>query len=240
MTLMRRQGRFTLTIAAGLVLAVCIGLAEMPAHAQGPVATQKPIPDDVWQAMQGSSWHASFDAAQCARPEDCVCPPRDSLALLSIPYRDFEGRQQMGSLIVAREVADEVADAFTEIFASGEFHIASMDLVDRYGGNDDASMAANNTSAFNCRLTTSGSRLSAHALGTAIDINPVQNPYVSGDTTLPPAGDTFDEASERSVERPGLIVEGDIVTKAFAKRGWIWGGTWTSLKDYQHFSKDGR
>ena len=220
------------------MLAASMGLAALPAQAQ--MATQEPIPEDVWQGMQGSSWHASFDAAQCARPEDCLCPSRESLVLLSVPYRDFEDREKVGRLIVAREVADDVADAFIEIFASGEFRIASMELVDRYGGNDDASMAANNTSAFNCRLTTSGSRLSAHALGTAIDINPVQNPYVSGDTTLPPAGKTFDEAAERTIESPGVIVEGDIVTKAFARRGWIWGGTWTSLKDYQHFSEDGR
>lgn len=240
MRLMTGQGKSARVIARALTLVVCMGLLPLPSQAQAPMATQEPIPDDVWQAMQGSSWHASFDAARCARPEDCICPPRESLALLSVPYRDFDDREKAGRLIVAGEIADEVADAFTEIFASGTFRIARMELVDRYGGDDDASMAANNTSAFNCRLTTSGSRLSAHAFGAAIDINPVQNPYVSGDTTLPPAGAGFDEVSERSADRPGVIVEGDIVTEAFGKQGWIWGGTWTSLKDYHHFSKDGR
>jgi hypothetical protein len=222
-----------------LAIACCMGLTSFAAQAQTISATQAPIPDDIWQAMQGVSWHAEFDTTKCEKPEACVCPPRDSLVLLSLPYRDFDDREQMGQLIVAKSVASEVADAFSEIYASGAFRIAGMELVDRYDGSDDASMAANNTSAFNCRLTTSGSRLSAHALGTAIDINPVQNPYVSGNTVLPPAGDNFDEMSERTDAPPGVIVEGDIVTEAFAKQGWVWGGNWTSLKDYQHFSRDG-
>lgn len=225
---------------SALAIAFCMVLVGYSVNAQTISATQTPIPDDIWQAMQGVSWHASFDAANCGKPEECVCPPRDSLVLLSLPYRDFDDRERVGKLIVAKSVASEVADAFSEIFASGAFRIAGMELVDRYDGSDDASMAANNTSAFNCRLTTNGSRLSSHALGTAIDINPVQNPYVSGDTVLPPAGDDFDEMSERSDAPIGVIVEGDIVTKAFAKQGWVWGGNWTSLKDYQHFSKDGR
>jgi poly-gamma-glutamate synthesis protein (capsule biosynthesis protein) len=227
-------------IVLGVVLASCFWFAALPAIAQEPVVSQEPIPDAVWQSMQGRSWHESFADAQCARPEDCTCPPRESLVLLSVPYRDFDDRVQVGQLIVAKAVADEVADAFDEIFASGQFRIAAMELVDRYGGDDDASMAANNTSAFNCRLTTGGSRLSAHAFGTAIDVNPVQNPYVKGDTTLPPAGRAYDEASERSGDRPGVIVEGDAVTTAFARRGWVWGGDWSTLKDFQHFSKDGR
>jgi len=214
-------------------------LAAFPALSQ-TMARQEPIPDAVWQAMQGKSWHGSFAAAQCARPEDCACPPREALVLLSVPYRDFDDRERIGRLIVARAVADEIAGAFTEIFESGQFRIAGMELVDQYGGDDDASMAANNTSAFNCRLTTSGRTLSAHAFGTAIDINPLNNPYVRGKTTLPPAGQAFDEAAERAAGHPGVIVAGDVVTGAFAKRGWVWGGNWTNLKDYQHFSKDGR
>jgi hypothetical protein len=229
-------GRGTLS---ALAFACCMSLASFSAHGQAISATQEPIPNEVWRAMQGVSWHAKFDTTKCENPEECVCPLRDSLVLLSLPYRDFDDSQQVGQLIVAKSVASEVADAFSEIFASGAFRIARMELVDRYDGSDDASMAANNTSAFNCRLTTSGTRLSAHALGTAIDINPVQNPYVSGNTVLPPAGNEFDEVYERSPAPTGVIVEGDVVTESFAKQGWVWGGNWTSLKDYQHFSKDG-
>jgi poly-gamma-glutamate synthesis protein (capsule biosynthesis protein) len=101
-------------------------------------------------------------------------------------------------------------------------------------------MAANNTSAFNCRLATSGSSLSSHSFGTAIDINPVQNPYVKGNLTLPPAGTAYDEPAERAGDRIGVIAPGDAVASAFEAIGWTWGGDWSSLKDYQHFSADGR
>lgn len=90
-----------------------------------------------------------------------------------------------------------------------------MEPVYRHDGSDDRSMAANNTSAFNCRLTTSGTRLSEHSYGKAVDINPVQNPYVKGETTLPPAGAEYDSAEERSGNRPGVIRSGDVVVQAF-------------------------
>ena len=203
-------------------------------------ATIEPIPDDLWHAMQGRSWHASLDSSQCALPEECACPPRTSLVLVSVPYLNFEGNRREGQLIVAKEVAESVAAIFEDIFASGQFPIASIEPINRFDGDDDASMTANNTSAFNCRLTTGGTRLSSHAFGTAIDINPVQNPYVKGTTTLPGNGRAFDEPSERSADRAGVLIDGDVATTAFAKRGWTWGGNWTSLKDYQHFSIDGR
>ena len=108
-------------------------------------------------------------------------------------------------------------------------------------------MAANNTSAFNCRLVTKGTTLSVHGEGQAIDINPVQNPYVTKTTTLPPAGKSFDEDSERKASSVvGIIRNGDDVHKAFVglkKDGgieWRWGGDWTDKKDYQHFSKNGK
>lgn len=225
---------------ARLLFAAVLAVVALESGTAEPIAAWGPIPDDLWQKMQGRSWHARFDTENCERPEDCVCPPRESLALVSVPYRDFEGVARTGQLVVAASVAPDVAGVFEEIFTSGAFRIAAMVPVYRYDGSDDASMDANNTSAFNCRLTTGGSRLSSHAFGTAIDINPVQNPYVKGDTTLPPAGKAFDEAAERSAGHAGVIVKGDVVTTAFAKRDWSWGGEWESLKDYQHFSSDGR
>ena len=211
-----------------------------PTFAQQMTVKQEPIPDEIWANMQGKSWHQRLANAKCARAKDCQCPPRESLVLLSVPYLDFKAQPKLGRLIVARSVADEVGKAFTQIFESRQFQIQRMELVDVYGGDDDASMAANNTSAFNCRLTTNGTRLSAHASGEAIDINPVQNPYVRGSTTLPPAGKAFDEPAERSAKTPGLITSDQIVVKAFDAQGWKWGGNWQNSKDYQHFSKDGR
>lgn len=142
-------------------------------------------------------------------------------------------------MIVATSAADGIARAMQAIFDSGKYPFQEIALVDTYGGDDDKSMAANNTSAFNCRLTTGGTSLSAHSYGTAIDINPVQNPYVKGTLTLPPAGKAFDEPAERAAGGPGVIVADDVVVSAFKAIGWKWGGEWTSLKDYQHFSADG-
>jgi hypothetical protein len=102
-----------------------------------------------------------------------------------------------------------------------------MELVEKFGGSDEASMAADNTSAFNCRRIAGTSRWSEHAYGRAIDINPVENPHVTA-------------AIDRSQLRPGMIVADDVVVKAFAAIGWSWGGTWRSSKDYQHFSATGR
>ena len=102
--------------------------------------------------------------------------------------------------------------------------------------DDDASMAADNTSAFNCPAVTGGTGWSEHSYGRAVDVNPVENPYVRGTTVLPPAGAAFVDRHAA----PGVILDGDVVVQAFAAHGWQWGGHWTSPKDYQHFSTTGR
>jgi hypothetical protein len=111
-----------------------------------------------------------------------------------------------------------------------------MRPVDAYRGSDDASMAADNTSAFNCRAAVAPGpkRWSVHAYGRAIDVNPVENPYLEGGRVLPPAGRAF---ADRLRRRMGMA-EGALV-RAFATVGWGWGGRW-SAPDYQHFSADGR
>lgn len=143
----------------------------------------------------------------------------------------------MGFLIVARSVSSDVARAFQEIFDSGQFRIAKMRLIDDYNGNDDASMDDNNTSGFNCRTVVGTRRLSKHALGLAIDINPVQNPYLDARETAPRAGQLYDEPYERRAGIRGLIMKGDVVTNAFARIGWSWGGNFRNIKDYQHFAR---
>lgn len=186
-----------------------------------------PIPNDTWAAMQGVSWHSGLP-----------CPARADLRLLTVPYVDFKGRTQQGQLIVAQGVAKDMLDIFADIHAA-DYPIQSMKLVHHFRGDDGFSMAANNTSAFNCRVVAGTSRLSQHAFGRAIDINPVQNPYVNGGRTSPSAGVDFDETAERTAQARGVIVAGDAVVTAFKARGWGWGGDWTSMKDYQHFSANG-
>ena len=149
-------------------------------------------------------------------------PPdiRDSLVLLDLEYFGFDQ---------ACHLAADVRAIFEEI-ASARFPIAQMLPVVAFDWSDDASMAANNSSAFNYRLAVGKAKLSQHAYGRAIDINPVQNPYIKGVLILPPHG-VYNPAV------PGtLLPEGPVVT-AFEKRGWTWGGRWTTLKDWHHFEK---
>ena len=225
---MRRYKLSILSFASTLIGLLAISQITIATEAGNGRGSWAPIPDHVWSAMQNKSWHPGFG-----------CPGRKKLALLSLPYRDFNGQMQTGRLIAARDVADDLVTVFEKMFRSG-FQIQQMRLVHRFGGNDNRSMNANNTSAFNCRKVTGGRRLSQHSFGRAIDINPVQNPYVRKHITQPAAGRRFASPRARRAEQPGLIRKGDKVTKAFALIGWKWGGNWRSLKDYQHFSKSGR
>ena len=158
--------------------------------------------------------------------------------MLRIPYLDFQGNTQIGSMVVAKSAATKVAAAFQEIYDSKKFRIFRMALIDEYEGDDDKSMEANSTSAFNCRTTDRGA-MSRHASGTAVDINPIQNPYREGSVTSPEAGRAYDQPQKRRSDIVGIIVNGDVVTGAFARQGWRWGGNWKRTVDYQHFSNDG-
>ena len=159
----------------------------------------------------------------------------DRLRLVEVVHTDLDGRERWGHLVVHRDVADDVGAAFVTLRERG-FPIARMEPIEHFRGDDDASMAANNTSAFNCRRVTSGTRFSEHAYGWAIDLNPVQNPYVRAGTVLPPAGRDY---VDRSRIRPGMLARPGAV-EVFDALGWGWGGDWRSLKDYQHVSLTGR
>ena len=194
-----------------------------------PPTTQEPLSDAVWQRMAGRSWHAKAG-----------CPNRADLVLLRMPFHDFDGRERIGQMIVGKAVAATVTKIFDEIYRT-DFRIFSIRPVDDFEGDDQASMAANNSSAFNCRAMTGGTGLSAHAQGLAIDINPVQNPYVKGAKTEPASATGLDQPAERAAAKDiGLIRPDGPVVAIFKKHGWKWGGAWTSLKDYQHFSSTGR
>jgi hypothetical protein len=165
------------------------------------------------------------------------CPtPVDSLRHVALTHWDFEGGVKRGELVIAADTVEPLRGVFHGLF-EGRFPIERMQLVGDFEGDDDRSMAANNTSAFNCRMSTGGTRWSDHSYGTAIDLNPVQNPYVKGDIIAPRQGEAF---ADRTNLRPGMIAKGDLVWTAFAEAGWKWGGEWRTLKDYQHFSRSGR
>ena len=194
---------------------------QEPPPAQPPFqATVRAVDAATAAEMIGVSWH-----------EGCPVPISD-LRIIDMTHWDFDGNVAYGELVVNADVADAVVTVFRQMY-DGHFPIRRMERVDVYGGSDDASMAADNTSAFNCRNKTgSTTSWSVHSYGRAIDINTVENPYVSGSTVLPPAGAAY---LDRSDVRPGMIVDGDVVTRAFAKQKFDWGGDWHSLKDYQHF-----
>lgn len=185
-------------------------------------ARQSDLPGDLVERMKKYSW----------RPG---CPVGlDELVLLRLSHWGFDGRVHRGELVVQRRLASEVIDIFRELFAA-RFPIEKMRLIEDYRGSDDASMADDNTSAFNCRRSTSNRRaFSRHAWGAAIDINPLRNPYISGKRVLPPAGRRW---LDRSLPQPGMIVHGDAAWRAFTSRGWRWGGDFRHLKDFQHFEK---
>jgi hypothetical protein len=164
------------------------------------------------------------------------CPVSPSqLSRLTVSHWDFSGRRRIGSIVVRSTEARDVVSVFRRLYAA-RFPIRRLRLVEAYKGSDDASMAADNTSGFNCRYVSGTRRWSQHAYGLAIDVNPVENPFVHGGRVEPPAGRRY---LDRSRVRPGMIVSGDLVVRAFAAIGWSWGGHWTSSKDYQHFSATG-
>lgn len=166
------------------------------------------------------------------------CPvPLKNLRLITMSYVGFDREAHLGEMVVHKSVAGDVVKVFRRLYRA-KYPIRRMRLVDAYKGSDDKSMAADNTSAFNCRKVTGGSEWSQHSYGWAIDINPVENPYVSrSGKVLPPAGRKY--ADRRSRAR-GVIHRGDVVWRAFRSIGWGWGGSWRSIKDYQHFSLTGR
>lgn len=182
-----------------------------------------PLPEDVRAAMTGVSWHPG-------------CPvDLNDLALLELRHWGFDGKVHTGRLVVAARVAAEVGEAFGMVFAAG-FPIERMELIDVYDGDDDRSMAANNTSGFNCRQVEDTDRWSEHALGTAIDINPVQNPYIRNGRISPDASTAY---LDRDDVRPGMLVRPSEPLHTFDRMGWGWGGDWTNAKDYQHLSRTG-
>jgi hypothetical protein len=180
----------------------------------------------VTAGQLGKSWHSG-------------CPVGPSqLRALSVTYRGFDGSAHTGTLIVRTAAVPAAREAFRRMYAGG-FPIRRITPVAAYGGDDNRSMAADNTSAFNCRYAVANGpkRWSAHAYGQAIDIDPRENPYTLDGRVYPPDGAPY---THRSNVRPGMIVPGSVPVRAFNAVGWGWGGRWSSSPDYQHFSASGQ
>lgn len=157
------------------------------------------------------------------------------LRAVLVTHRDFRGRARRGVIVVHRDVAADVLAVFRRLYDAG-FPIRRIRPIEAYGGDDFASIEADNTSAFNCRAVTGGTRWSQHAYGRAIDINPIENPYISRGRTSHPASEPY---LDRTRVRPGMAVEGGVLVAAFDAVGWAWGGRWREPRDTQHFSASG-
>lgn len=158
------------------------------------------------------------------------------LRAIRLRHWDFRGRSRVGILVVNAAEVRDVVTVFRRLYGA-RFPIRRMLGVEVYRGSDDRSMAADNTSGFNCRYVEGTRRWSEHAYGRAIDVNTVENPYVHGGLVEPPAGRAF---LDRSRRRPGMATPSSVLVRAFDSVGWHWGGRWSSAKDYQHFSASGR
>lgn len=183
------------------------------------------ISDAVFARMVGKTF-----GAKCTTK-------REDLRYVRVLHIGFDGKVHAGELVVNKSIAGDVLAIFRSLYKA-KYRIEKMKLEDDYNADDDASMADNNTSSFNFRVVEGSSTLSKHALGLAIDINPLYNPYVfvnkDGSKKIePPESEKY---SDRTMDLPYIIKKGDMLYNLFIKHGFTWGGSWDA-PDYQHFSK---
>lgn len=153
-----------------------------------------------------------------------------NIVILELEYYSFDGNLHRGQLAINKEVESDVKEIF-QLMLDNKFPIEKMKPIVIYDWNDNLSMEANNTSAFNYRFVAGTKRLSNHSFGKAIDINPRMNPVYYSDGRISPKNGT------RDTTKAGTFHKDHFVVKEFKKRGWRWGGDWNSLKDYHHFDK---
>ncbi len=211
-------------VGAGILLAVMPAAADAATPYRATIFTLSAAQRD---AMTPSVWRAG-------------CPVGlGDLRVVRLRHYGFSGKVGVGRLVVHRDAAADVVRIFRRLYAA-KFPIRKIRPIERYGGSDYASIEDDNTSAFNCRRVTGGTGWSQHAYGRAIDINPIENPYVSGSPprTSHPKSVPY---VRRTPYRKGMAVSGRALVRAFDREGWGWGGRWRGgVRDYQHFSPTGR
>lgn len=188
--------------------------------------TASAITEEIFERINGCSYVENEDIAL------------EDLRYLKILHIGFDGEEHEGELIVNQAIADDILEIMEALYQN-QYPIERMVLVDEYDGDDEKSMQANNTSCFNYRTVEGSRNLSKHSYGLAIDMNPFYNPcvrtYADGSSKSFPEGS--DEYADRSKDFPYKIDQDDLCYQLFTEHGFRWGGTWNSLKDYQHFDK---
>jgi peptidoglycan L-alanyl-D-glutamate endopeptidase CwlK len=223
---------------------VCISIAdagcsrqeEPAAPVPTPRASRAVMPPKITEAPPqilpmetGNIVDSNMTLEQALAGKDIPRDIRKNLVLIDVDYWSFDGHEHSGQLVIHEDLAEEVKAIFADI-KDARFPIERMAPVSKYAWSDEASMANNNSSSFNYRSVQGWRRLSEHAYGRAIDINPRLNPYVKDGVSLPPG-------AVYSPEVPGSITANGPVVEAFRKRNWKWGGGWRKLKDWQHFER---
>jgi hypothetical protein len=198
----------------------------MPLNIMAQIFTSAEVPDSIWHRMQGHSY-----------PKGCTIA-RSQLRYLRLSYCDFDGNEHIGQMVCNHLIADDLLYIFSKLYEA-RYPIASIKLIDTYDANDNLSMAANNTSSFCYRMVHGSKTLSKHSRGMAVDVNPLYNPcvYVRSGKVLPTEGKPYAYQRTTRKDIPGRIDTTDLCYRLFTQRGFRWGGTWRSLKDYQHFEK---
>ena len=202
-------------------------LMTTPLLANYKTTVSQITPEIKKRMIQGNSWRKG-------------CPVSlQNLRYLQVTYKNFSGKEQRGEIIVHKDVAVEVKQIFRELYAI-DYPIRKMKLVSDYKGSDWQSIEADNTSAFNCRKATGSKNWSKHSYGKAIDLNSIENPYISR------SGHISHKASQQYRKRAhtkhsaadkAVLLKNDKAVRIFKKHGWKWGGDCSRVKDYQHFSK---
>lgn len=226
----RRSRRRSATLLVAL-LASALLVACNP----DPTGGKRPPPRGQGAAYTASIRPATRDDVSLSWREGCPVH-WSALSVVTVAYWGYDGFRHTGNLVIHDEQAMAIRGVFGVLY-DNRFQIRRIHPVDVFGADDDRSMANNNTSAFNCRRVKGTTTWSEHSYGWAIDINPIQNPYVKGSSVDPPAGKDW---TNRGSVTPGMVVDGDVVVRAFAAQSWEWGGYWRSAKDYQHLSLTGR
>jgi len=192
-----------------------------PLPGNGFAAVVEKVPDRV---LARSTWMSA-------------CPvSADDLAYVRLTFWGFDDQRHTGELLLNRSVAGDVVAVFRTLYRA-RFPFEELRVTTRSELDAPPTGDGNNTGAFVCRPTVGSTTYSQHAYGLAIDIDPFQNPYTNGELVLPELASSY---LDRDHVRPGMITPDGVVVRAFASIGWTWGGTWRSLKDYQHFSRNGR
>jgi len=221
----------------GLLAAIALGhggpapASRVSASLESPVAGDEAAPAPIFSG----SIHVIDPPTRLRLRHswNSTCPVHiGDLRLVDVSYITPSGVVARGELIVNRVVAAETVAIFEDLFAA-RFPITQIRLIDAFGGDDNRSMRANNSSGFNCRRVAGSTAWSQHAYGLAIDVNPLVNPWVRATGVIPIAGSKY---ADRSIDAAGMIHDRDAAVVAFESAGWSWGGGWAHSKDYQHFS----